>query len=166
MRSAPSGGRNRSTVSSIGGREIVGGEAEGTAEPAEAAPECQASDAGCRVDAERCRQSVFLRFPVEIGQRTAGLDAGGVRGGIDGDLLHERQVDDDATVAQSMARDVVTAMEPRARAFRRVSTGFAVLLLAANGALVPFVKTPSDGEPVCRCRFVARIASPRIRTQR
>src|SRR6202043_3268776 len=76
---------------------------------AKAAAEREAGDPGRRVDAERGREAERLRFPVEVRQCCAWLDAGGAGGRIDADRLHQREIDEQAAVAHRVAGNVVAA---------------------------------------------------------
>ena len=78
-------------------------------EPAKAAPERQARDARRRDHASRRRETMELRFTVELVPREAPLRAGGAGLRIDVNALHERQVDHQAAVDRRAPRDVVTA---------------------------------------------------------
>ena len=97
----------------IRGEQVVDGHAVLPAQPAEAAAERQAGHARGRVDAQRRREAVRLRGRVEVGEGAAGLDRrpAGIR--VDLDVLHQREVDHEAVVADGIARDVVSASSDR-----------------------------------------------------
>ena len=105
-------------------------------QPADAAVERQPGDAGHRHEAERRREPVLLRRGVELAEQHAGLGPHGAVVGIDVDVLHQRQVDDDAAVAHREAGDAVAAGPHRHRAGRcpeRAHRGDDVLGVAALG---------------------------------
>jgi hypothetical protein len=72
----------------IGRQQIVAGEAVLAHEPAEAATERQARDAGVRDGAARRCQSERLRFVVEFGPGQAGLSLDAASGRSDPHALH------------------------------------------------------------------------------
>src|SRR6516225_7144919 len=97
----------------VGRDEVVDREPELPGGPAEAAAERKAGDAGRRVDARwRCKTEL-LRLLVKIRQRRAGLNTGGARGRIDMDRLHQREVDQEPALADSVSGDVMAAAPHR-----------------------------------------------------
>ena len=97
----------------VGGEQVVDGHAELAADPAEAAAEGQAGDAGGRVDAGRQREAVRLGRGVDVGEERAGLDAGGALDGIDRDGAHLREVEQERVVGDGEAADLVAAAADR-----------------------------------------------------
>ena len=93
--------------------QVVDGHPVRPREPAEAAAQRQPGDAGRRVDAERRRQAVLERGPIDVGEERARLDVGAPGRGVDADLPHLRQVDHHAAVAHRRAGDVVAAAADR-----------------------------------------------------
>src|SRR5688500_137899 len=93
----------------VGAHQMVDGHAVLAREPAETAAEREAGNTGGGVDAERDRERIPLRDRVELGERAAGLDHGNLVAGVDVHVLHQRQVDDDAAVAECAAGNVVAA---------------------------------------------------------
>ena len=89
--------------------EIVEGEGVLAHEPAKAAPERQARDARRRDHASGRRETMELRFTVELIPCEPPLRAGGAGLRIDVNALHERQVDHQAVVDRGATRDVVAA---------------------------------------------------------
>ena len=79
--------------------ELVDGEAVLAHDPADAAAERQAGDAGVRDDAGRHREAERLRLAVELAEQDACLDPRRARLGIDTDALHGREVDHNASSA-------------------------------------------------------------------
>ena len=88
--------------------EVVHGEPVLAHEPAEAAAEADATDAGVSHDATRGGQTVGLCLVVDIPPEGSALDEGGALDRIDRDGTHRRQVDHDPAVAHRRAGDVVT----------------------------------------------------------
>ena len=99
----------------VGAEQIVRGHAVAAAQPAEAAAERQAGDAGVADRAAGRRQAECLRFAIELRPPQPGLGASRLRGRVDTDALHLRKVDDDAVVAGAAPGDVVRAAADRER---------------------------------------------------
>ena len=78
-------------------------------EPADAAAEGEARNAGVGDDAAHRRQAVKLRLAVELAPEHAGLSARGARCRVDPDPLHRREIDHEAAVAERMTADAVAA---------------------------------------------------------
>ncbi len=93
----------------VGREQVVAGEPVLPAQPADAAAEREAGDAGVGDDPARGRQPVELRLAVELAPQDAGLGADRARRRIDADPLHRREVDDQPAVADGRAGDVVAA---------------------------------------------------------
>ena len=93
----------------LGFHEVVDGESVLAHEPADAAAEGEAADAGVAHDAARGSQTVRLCLLVDISPQGTGLDEGGALNGIDRDGAHRREVDHDSVVAHGGAGDVVAA---------------------------------------------------------
>jgi hypothetical protein len=91
----------------LGLYEIVDGEPVLAHEPADAAAQAEAADAGVAHDAARGSQTVRLCLVVDISPQRTTLDEGRAVDGIDGDGAHRRQVDHDSVVAQRGAGHVV-----------------------------------------------------------
>jgi hypothetical protein len=83
------------------------------AEPADAAAQRQAGDAGLRHHAERRRQAELLRRAIELAERDPRLGAGHAGLRIDRNALHRRQVDDNRVVRERVARHAVAAAADR-----------------------------------------------------
>ena len=77
-------------------------------EPADAAAQAEAADAGVAHDAARGGQTVCLCLVVDVAPQGAALDGGRALDRIDRDGAHRRQVDHDPAVAHRGASDVVT----------------------------------------------------------
>ena len=93
--------------------EVVDGEAALAHQVAEPAAQRQPADAGVADHAARGGQPGGLRGAVELTPEDAACRPRGARRGIDGDRLHQRQVDHHAVVADGVARDGVTAAPDR-----------------------------------------------------
>ena len=91
----------------VDGEELVDRQPVLSMEPAEAAAERQAGDAGVGDDPARRRQPERLGLAVELAPEHAGLDPRRARLRVDADPLHRPQVDDDAAVADREARIAV-----------------------------------------------------------
>ena len=89
--------------------QVVAGKAVLALEPADAAAERQARDAGARDGAAGGREAERLRLAVELAPRQARLRAHGARLRVDADPLQGREVDHQAAVAQGLPGDVVAA---------------------------------------------------------
>ena len=89
--------------------EVVDRRAVLSHEPADAAAEGEARDAGVGDDPAHRRQAVKLRLAVELAPEHAGLGPGGARRRVDPDPLHRRKVDHEAAVAERMTTDAVAA---------------------------------------------------------
>ena len=87
--------------------EVVDGEPVLAHEPADAAAQGEAADAGVAHDAARGGQTVRLRLVVDVAPQGAALDVGRALDGIDRDGAHRREVDHDAVVAHRGAGHVV-----------------------------------------------------------
>jgi hypothetical protein len=93
--------------------QVVDGHPVRPRQPAEAAAQRQARDPRRRVDAERRRQAVLERGPIDVGEERAGFDLRPTGRGVDADLRQLRQVDHHAAVAHRRAGDVVAAAADR-----------------------------------------------------
>ena len=102
----------------VGAEQIVRGHAVATAQPAEAAAEREAGDAGVADGAAGRRQPECLRFSIELRPPQSGLGPGRLRGRVDANALHLREVDDHAVVARAPPGDVVGAAADRKRQVR------------------------------------------------
>src|SRR4051794_9517234 len=85
----------------------------GAAEPADAAAQRQAGDAGCGDHTTGGCQAKRLRFSVEVSPRHARLGACSTSRGVNPDALHERKVEHESAVADAAASDTVTAAAHR-----------------------------------------------------
>ncbi len=74
-----------------------------------AAAEGQAADAGRRQDPARQGEPVLVGRGVDLAPRAAAADAHGLRVRVDGDLLQQSEIADDAVVDRSEAWPVVSA---------------------------------------------------------
>ncbi len=92
----------------LGLDEVVDGEPVLAHEPADAAAQAEAADAGVADDAARGGQTVRLCLVVDISPQGTALDEGRALDRIDRDGAHRRQVDHDPAVAHRGAGDVVT----------------------------------------------------------
>ena len=97
----------------IGGDQIVHREPEFSAEPPEAATECEPCDPRSRVDAERRGKTEGLRLFVELAERDAGLNPRGLLLRVDADGAHRRQVDKEPALANRVAGNVVATAAHR-----------------------------------------------------
>ena len=114
--------------------QVVDRHAVAARQPAEAAAEREAGDAGGRVDAERRRQAVRLRLAIEVGEQRAGADARGAARRVDADRVHRRQVEQQAALGDRVAGDVVAAAanaEQHALLGGEADAGADVVLVAA-----------------------------------
>ena len=128
----------------VGRDEIVRGQAELAAGPAEAAAQRQPGDAGRRVDAGRRHQAERLRLAVELAQRDAGLDAHRPRNRVDAHRFHRREVQHHAALADGVAGDVVPAAahgQRCARLTREIDRGHHI---CGTGAAHDHARTPVD----------------------
>ena len=89
--------------------DVVAGQSVLTGQPAHAAAERQAADAGVRDVAGGRRQPVGLRGAVQRAQRRAALHPRAARDRIDAHAVHRAQVDHQAVVGDRQADDVVAA---------------------------------------------------------
>ena len=97
----------------IGAEQIVCGQPELAADPAEPAAERQPGDPRGRVDAGRGDEPECLRLTVEFAERDARFDPRRARKGIDPDRFHQAQIDHHAAVADRAAGDVVATAADR-----------------------------------------------------
>ncbi len=93
----------------VGGEQVVDSGAVLAHQPADAAAEGEAGDAGVGDDPADRREPEELRLAVELAPEHAGLGARGARRGVDSDPLHRREVDHEAAVADGVTADVVAA---------------------------------------------------------
>ena len=91
----------------LGLHEVVDGEPVLAHQPANAAAQADAADAGVADDAARGGQAVRLCLVVDISPQGTALDESRALDGIDRDGAHRRQVDHDAVVAHGGAGHVV-----------------------------------------------------------
>ena len=92
----------------LGLDEIVDGEPVLAHEPADAAAQAEAADAGVAHDAARGGQTVRLCLVVDVSPQGAAVDEGRALDRIDRHGPHRRQVDHDPAVAHRGAGHVVT----------------------------------------------------------
>jgi len=92
----------------LGFHQVVDGEPVFAHEPADAAAQSEAADAGVAHGAARGGQTVSLGLVVNVAPQGAALDAGRALDRIDGDGAHRREVDHDSVVAHRGAGHVVT----------------------------------------------------------
>ena len=71
------------------------------------------ADAGGRDDPARHGQAEELRLAIDVTPGRPALSAHDARSGIDADAAHRREVDDDPTVVDGVAGDVVPAATHR-----------------------------------------------------
>ncbi len=83
----------------FGGDEVVAGQPVLAGQPSDAAVERETGDAGHGDEAQRGRETVLLGGGVELAEQHPRLHAGDPPIGIDVDVLHERQIDDDPALA-------------------------------------------------------------------
>jgi hypothetical protein len=93
----------------LGRDQIVDGQPVRPRQPAEAAAEGQAGDAGSGVDSRRHRQAIGGGRRIEIGERSARLNVDPAHLRRDADAVHAREVDHQAAVGHGAAGDVVAA---------------------------------------------------------
>jgi hypothetical protein len=124
----------------LGADQVVDRQPVHAAEPAEAAAQGQAADAGGRVDAERNRQSEGLGLVVDVGAaaRRHRPRPGAPR--VDMHAAHAGQVDDQAVVAQALP--AMLWPPPRTATGRRCSFAKAS---AASTSAVPLQRAISAG---------------------
>ena len=91
----------------LGLHEIVDGEPVFTHQPADAAAETEATDAGVADDAARRGQTVCLCLVVDVAPQGAALDECRALERIDDNGAHRREVDHDAVVANRGAGHIV-----------------------------------------------------------
>ena len=91
----------------LGLDEVVDGEAVLAHEPADAATQAEAADAGVAHDATRGGQTVRLCLVVDVSPQGTALDQGRALDGINQDGAHRREVDHDPVVADRGAGHVV-----------------------------------------------------------
>jgi hypothetical protein len=108
----------RADEAAVGGHElrrewVVDRQAEPALQPAHAAAERQAADAGVRDDADRADEPVLLRRLVEFAEQRTAAHARGTRLRIDAGSPEETEVEDHAVVASGEPRDAVTAAPHR-----------------------------------------------------
>ena len=99
----------------LGLDQVVADETERPLQPAAAAAERQAADAGSRDATSGDRQPVLLGRGVELAPREPAFGAHGLRRGIDRDAGHPAQVHADSCVAHRGARHTVAAAVDRKR---------------------------------------------------
>ena len=92
----------------LGLHEVVDREPVLAHQPANAATEADATDAGVAHDATGGGKTVCLRLVVDIAPQRTALDESRALDGIDRNGAHRRQVDHDAVVAHRGAGHVVT----------------------------------------------------------
>src|SRR4029077_5361531 len=85
------------------------GEAMFAAELAEAAAQCQSGNTGVGVNSHRGRKAVCLCCRIKLAEIEACLSSSGPLYRINLDLLHAREIDDEATVAHRSAADIMAA---------------------------------------------------------
>src|SRR6202012_2044717 len=90
-------------------KQVIDREAELAAGPAEATAEGEPGDGGGRADGDRNRKTERLGLLVHVGEQRATLDARTACGWIDMHRAHSREIEHDATLADRITRDVVTA---------------------------------------------------------
>ena len=91
----------------VGADEVVAGEAVLAHQPADAAAEREAADAGRGDEAAGRREAVRLRLVVDVGPDRAAADVGDAGRDVDAHLAHRREVDDHAVVAGREPGDAV-----------------------------------------------------------
>ncbi len=90
-------------------QQVVDGEAVLARQPAEAAAEREAGDAGGGIDSQRCGEAMRLRFAIEVGQQRARLDPRSALRRVDADLAHARHVEHQAALRDCIAGDMMAA---------------------------------------------------------
>jgi hypothetical protein len=117
----------------LDGAEVVDGEAVLAHQPAETAAEGEPTDTGRGHDAARAREPVKLSLAVVVAPRRAALSPRAARARVDVDRPHGGQIDHETTVADGVARNVVSAAADgdleaplSAEANRRLDVGGAV----------------------------------------
>jgi hypothetical protein len=93
----------------VGADEVVHHHAELPRQPAKAAAQREAGDAGVRDHPAGDRKAVALRGGIELAPRQAGAGECAAPIGIDLELLHAGHVDDETVVAHRPAGKAVTA---------------------------------------------------------
>ena len=93
----------------VGADEVVAGEAVLAHQPADAAAEREAADAGRRDETARRREAVRLGLVVDVGPDRTAADGRPARIGIDAHAVHRREVDHDPVVAGREPGDAVAA---------------------------------------------------------
>ena len=89
--------------------DVVAGQAMLSHQPADAAPEGQAGDAGPGDDTRGHRQAMQVRFAIDIAERRPALDPRRTPARVDENAPHPGQIDHDSVVAQRTPGDVVAA---------------------------------------------------------
>jgi hypothetical protein len=116
--------------------EVVDGEAVRPAEPAHAAGERQRRDPGLRDDAERHREAVLLRGPVDVAEAAPAPGAHDSALDVDLDVAQLREVDDHRAVADRVPGDAVPA----------AAHGDGKLVLAREADGLDHVGRPGDAD--------------------
>ncbi len=97
----------------VGGQQVVDGEAVLPGQVADAAAQRQAGDPCGGDGAGGNRQAVGVRRRVHIVPGAAAAHPDRPGAGVDGDVVHPREVDDEAILAQTQASPVVAAAADR-----------------------------------------------------
>ncbi len=95
--------------------EVVAGEPVLAHQPADAAAEREAADAGRRDEPAGRGETVRLRLVVDVRPDRAAADVGDARVRVDPDVPHRREVDDEAVVGRREPGDAVRAAAHRER---------------------------------------------------
>ena len=100
-------------VHDVGGDDIVATQAVLAHEPADAAAQREAADAGGRDDAAGGGKPEFLTFAIEFSPGGAALGERGLPAGVDLDLSHQGEVDHHGAVGDGLSGDAVAAAAHR-----------------------------------------------------
>ena len=139
--------------------QVVDAEAVARAQPADAARQRQAGDAGVGDQAAGRREAEGLGVAVDVAPGGAALDPGAAPFGVDPHGAHERQVEHQPAIAHGVARDVVAAAADGHRQAMLAGEADGVDDVGDAAAAHDGVRAAIDHRvPHGPCRVVARIA--------
>ena len=107
----------------LGRHEVVDAEAVTAAQPADAAAQGEAGDAGIRDQASGHRERERLRLAIDVAPERSALDPRTPPFRVDSHAAHRREVDHHAAIADRMPGDVVAAAADRRREALRAGEG-------------------------------------------
>ena len=89
--------------------EAVDRQPEPALEPADTTAESQSGHAGMTDDADRTDETMLLRSDIELAEERSPARPRNARRGVDADIVHATEVDDDAAVGRGIAKPAMTA---------------------------------------------------------